>query len=118
VAWTPFGCLGALLLLGGIAYLQVGHWPLYARPDPKDLALFGLRLGLLPWLIVAVAALGTVCAGGIMGMVLLLETLGDAMDGKWNFESQKRVLAHGITCASGFILFWAQLGSMLNWLAD
>src|SRR6478736_1227547 len=33
----PLACYGVLLAYACYAWLQVGHWPYYAHPDPKEL---------------------------------------------------------------------------------
>jgi hypothetical protein len=36
---SPFPCYYVLLLYGVIAWPQVGHFPYYGHPDPKDMGL-------------------------------------------------------------------------------
>jgi hypothetical protein len=33
----PLVCFGVLIAYAGYAWFQVGHWPYYAHPDPKEL---------------------------------------------------------------------------------
>lgn len=37
--WIPMIAFVALFGFAGVAWVRVGHWPYYANPDPKDLAL-------------------------------------------------------------------------------
>src|SRR5687767_5962636 len=64
VSWVPLGGFLWLMLYAYLAYLQVGHWPRYARPDPTTVgpwltgyALMGLLIAFLFATPVALAAL-------------------------------------------------------------
>ena len=36
---SPFPCYYVLLIYAGVAWHQVGHFPFYGHPDPKDMGL-------------------------------------------------------------------------------
>ena len=36
---VPLATYSYILLLGGAAYLLIGHWPSYSNPDPKTLPI-------------------------------------------------------------------------------
>src|SRR5690242_16931089 len=65
VSLVPLIGFGFLTLFALLAYLQVGHWPMYARPDPKAVGpgLTGelMRLIVVGFVLAAPVALGITC---------------------------------------------------------
>ncbi len=107
------------MLYVGLAYFQVGHWPQYSQPDPKEIGLEvigGVRVGeilrilvlfAVPTCIVAVAA-------------LIISVLNDFLDSRRALRRQiamRGLRQIGISVV-GIVLFYPVLGSLANWLMD
>src|SRR3954468_19520138 len=74
VGAMPWFSLGLLLAFAALAYLQVGHWPLYNRPDPKDVALGfapGARIGGVFVLLIFLSVPASVIAVVVVSFFLL-----------------------------------------------
>jgi len=121
VACIPVLCFAALMFFVWLAYREVGHWPVYSRPDPKDVGFevaVGVRLGeILRFLLPLIAApLSVVATIGVC-----LSTLNDLVDSKRG-ASFRRVAIRGICQITlsvvGLLLFWHVLGTLLDWLID
>src|SRR5687767_6520011 len=118
VACLPLLSFGVLMFFGFLAYLQVGHWPQYSRPDPKELALGGVPLGGVMFLGIILAILGTIISAGATAFHTLLVLLSDLVDARRELDNYLRILGRLGFSLLGFALFWTQLGSMMSWLMD
>ena len=62
-SWLPLAAFLALMLFAVLAWREVGHWPFYASPDPKDqhlpalhaVALLAIPLGTISALVGVIA---------------------------------------------------------------
>jgi hypothetical protein len=103
VSLVPMAGFGFLTLFALLAYIQVGHWPMYARPDPKDVgpAATGelMRLIVIAFIFAAPTALGVTC--GFRGR-------GEIGARGWHLP----------VLLLGCILFFAELAELAAWLAD
>lgn len=66
LSFIPLGGYALLICFAALAYVQVGHWPVYGRPDPKDVG--PLFFGELFRLSIALAAMlfsASFCGDGL-----------------------------------------------------
>ena len=120
MAFVPLLCFGVLMLFVGIAYQQVGHWPVYSRPDPKDVGFEivpGLRLGEVLRVLVPLVG-GALSVIAVIGVGL--STLNDLAE--CNRSSGRQIAIRGFSQVAvsifGLLLFWHVLGTLLEWLVD
>lgn len=106
-------CVSAIMLLVALAYAEVGHWPVYSQPDPKDVGFAlpsGVRIGailrfLLPLIAVPLAFLAVV--------IVCWTAVEDLLSTR-----SARSLLHAAICVGGFGLLLHLLGSLSAWLMD
>lgn len=111
--------ISVILFLGfaGIAARQVGHWPLYSRPDPKQVEILGLRVGAFGEPLVyfmLLALLSCVATAGV-----LWHTTGQIVQSRSLVSPvASKALFYLALCWTGVLLLVVALHSNLNWLAD
>ncbi len=112
---VPWVSLAGLLGFGLLAYAQVGHWPLYSRPDPKDVSLAGLQIGGGLTLLVFLSALVSLIAMAAISFFTLCTV------------AERRSLVHPSSSRAlylfgigglGLYVFLLTLGAHMNWLMD
>jgi hypothetical protein len=103
VSLVPFAGFCLLTFFALLAYLQVGHWPLYARPDPKDVGpgSLGELMGVMVFSFVFTAPVAFVVICGFRGR----REIG------WRPWQWPVVLA-------GAVLFFIQFARLGTWLFD
>jgi hypothetical protein len=100
--WIPLIVFLMLFGYAAIAWAQVGHWPRYSQPDPKQLGLPILHLGALlayPLALVSVPA----C---LLLVVVLWEDL------------RRRDIVVFTIGAAAWAFFLPLTGPLLGWLLD
>lgn len=117
VACLPLLSFIVLVGVGLLAYAQVGHWPHYNSPDPKQLALGGIHLGGIAFAAIFLGAIASLAGMGGVGYHLLLVAATAAAE--WRPpQLNLRMFGRTALATTGFAAFWCQFGFMLNWLLD
>ncbi|MES2696297.1 MAG: hypothetical protein V4773_22690 [Verrucomicrobiota bacterium] len=118
VACLPLLSYGFLMAFVGLAYLEVGHWPRYSQPDPKNVGMFlstAVPLGAALWSIlffvaVPLAFFGVLAVG--------VSAVGDAVNARPRRWNVKRVVVQLAVSCAALALFMVQLGGLMGWLMD
>ena len=118
-AMIPWLSLGLLLAFAGLAYWQVGHWPMYGRPDPKDVVVpFApqLRIGGFMTLLVALSTLASLVAALTVALYTACEVAESS--GSMVTPNASRALVAFSVCGCGLYVFLLALAAHMNWLLD
>lgn len=117
-ALVPWFGLAVLLLFGVMAYAQVGHWPLYGRPDPKYVVLPGTELQVGGWLVLLVflSAPASLIAGVVVALYAFCE-IAECGGSLVHERTSRALMAVGV-CGAGLYVFLFALGLHASWLLD
>lgn len=115
---VPLAAYGMLMGFAWRAYLQVGHWPYYSHPDPKDVGLFrpddgfGVGFVILIHLMVPVSLCAAIVVSG--NVIKDVVTAGRTRAGRQILQR----CAQLVVCLFGLALFLAEFQRHQDWLAD
>jgi|SRR5581483_1512030 len=101
------------MLFAWLAYRQVGHWPVYSRPDPSDVGVFHPRDGIGHALLILIVWLA-IPASLIAFAATIVNTARSVVKSNWTSNIPLRLLL----CLVGMALFWSQLFRLKEWLQD
>jgi hypothetical protein len=117
VACVPLAGYAVLMAFVFVAYLQVGHWPTYSNPDPKDVMLGHFPVGAyLPGVLLLFVA-PTVPIGTLMVLIHAIDEIAQR-GGALARPLAMRLIVRTGTCVAVCIVFLLQLGGLVNWLLD
>jgi hypothetical protein len=118
VAGLPLAWYAALLAFAWMASRQVGHWPHYGAPDPKDVWLIAPNdgFGRVMQIAMFLGAPGTIAAAVALGFFTLRALLAERWTPGWRLTGN--LASQIVVCALGLALFFAELGKLRMWLAD
>jgi hypothetical protein len=116
VACVPLAGYAMLMAFVFVAYLQVGHWPTYSNPDPKDVMIGHFRVGAyVPGFLLLVAAM--VPVGTLMVLLHAMDEFAQAR-GRLPRRFALRLIVRTVACVAVCSVFLVQLGGLVNWLLD
>ncbi len=120
LAAVPLLCVSAMMIFVALAYAEVGHWPVYSQPDPKDVGFAlpsGVRIGaILQFLIPLIA----VPLAFIAVVIVCWTTVDEIISSKSALRWRKSVrgILQVVVCVGGFGLLLHLLSSLSVWLMD
>ena len=120
VSVLPAICYAVLLVFACLAALQIGHWPYYAHPDPKE--LLSLRA---VYLIASYATLlGVVSVVVLPACYAIFRTLAQWRKWrKWRFEKKpKGIILYSVGATLWILdfvlMFTHSRWSLMSWIFD
>lgn len=112
----PWATVTLILAFAGMAWWQVGHWPYYSHPDPKDVVVSGAEVGFVMWILIAVSLLASLV--GAIGIVVyhlcVLAKQGWSVSTASNRRALKDLAYYGFGLLCAFLV----LGRNIGWLVD
>lgn len=115
LAVLPWIVLAAFMAFAALASVQVGHWPMYSRPDPKDVEVFGLRAGLFGEPVFYFGLLAAISA--VAGLVLVVRAAAFVVRAR-KFGAIGEVVLPVSVWACGLWLLFVAIKVNENWLMD
>ena len=113
----PWVSILVFFAFAGLAAQQVGHWPLYSRPDPKQVEILSFRVGLIGEPVVFFFLLVLISA--VAGLRLLWDALMEVVDSRSVVSpAASRALTKLSACLAGCMALYLALEANATWLVD